>query len=96
MFSRCVVFNNRGVSGEVLLVRLISVCSELQSVRESVRESVRSWCVLCTCFGAHGESGMQITQKCCPTAGIKLLILYFNAESENSDLTVHKLSSHLA
>lgn len=26
-FSRCVVFNNRGVSGEVLLVRMISLPS---------------------------------------------------------------------
>lgn len=39
---------------------------------------------------------MKIPQKCCPTAGLKLLILYFNADSKDSDLTVHVLSSHLA
>lgn len=53
-------------------------------------------CVSCTCLGGHGVPGMKIPQKSCHTAGIELLMLYFNADSETSDLTVHVLCSQLA
>ena len=96
------VFNNRGVSGEVLLVRLRSLTQSVQ--RESVGQvmvivpcvcaCVRV-CVSCKCLATHCKPGLKIPQKGLRTAGIELLMLYLNVDAGNSDLAVHVLHSHL-